>query len=132
MADNVGPETSEPKAILTWTTLPPRRTANVVTSAEGSKERSRAEPMILVTFCCAECHNRREILIPSGNADIFERALLECVPDQWTKIANGHFTCDRHRRALVGRLASVALSDTADVADSPQKQLRRLVKPTQR
>jgi hypothetical protein len=88
--------------------------------------------MVLVTFCCAECHNRREIPIPFGDADVFERTLLECVPDQWTKIANGHFKCDRHRRGLNGRLASVAFSDTGDVAEPPQKQTRRLVKSTQR
>jgi hypothetical protein len=56
-----------------------------------------SEFVILVTFCCAKCPEKRELFIPFQNAEVFERALLECVPTQWTKIANGHFECHLHR-----------------------------------
>ncbi len=56
-----------------------------------------SEPTILVTVCCALCSERREVPIAFGDADIFERALLQCVPDRWTKNADGLFECPRHR-----------------------------------
>jgi hypothetical protein len=68
-----------------------------------------SELMILVTFCCAKCPERRELFIPFRNAEVFERALLECVPTQWSKIAHGNFECHRHRPGHVS-VSSVALS----------------------
>ncbi|HEX4406908.1 MAG TPA: hypothetical protein VH560_18850 [Polyangia bacterium] len=61
---------------------------------------------ILVMFCCAKCSERRELFVPSGDFDVFERSLLEYVPDQWTKIANGHFECNRHRPDHIGVFSS--------------------------
>jgi hypothetical protein len=72
-----------------------------------------SELMILVTFCCARCPERQELFIPFENAAIFERALLECVPAQWTKIAHGHFECHRHRPGHVG-IPVAALSHPAN------------------
>ena len=72
-----------------------------------------SELMILVTFCCAKCPERRELFVPFGNADVFEAALLECVPTQWTKIAHGHLECHRHRPDHVA-VSSVALGHPAN------------------
>jgi hypothetical protein len=73
-----------------------------------------SEPVILVTFCCAKCPERRELFIPFRNADVFERALLESVPTQWTKIADGHFECHRHQPGRVGG-SLTALSEPANL-----------------
>jgi hypothetical protein len=71
-----------------------------------------SEPTIVVTFCCATCSERRDVPIPFGNADVFEQALLQCVPDRWTKNAAGLFECPRHRPGHVS-LAAIALSGSA-------------------
>jgi hypothetical protein len=56
-----------------------------------------SEPTILVTVCCALCSEHRDVAIPFADADVFERALLECVPDRWTRNDDGLFECPRHR-----------------------------------
>jgi hypothetical protein len=80
------------------------------------------EPTIVVTCHCAECPERQEIAIPFYNAEVFERSLLECVPGRWTKMANGHFECPRHRRGADGVLSfPVVPSHPAD-ADTPSRR----------